>query len=71
MLGLCLLLRLGNTFCTLCNSGFVDDVIFTHNGANTHTGHWQTKFTIAVREVCYRLLPCNINMIVAMQWRSQ
>ena len=23
----------------LCTSGFVDDVMFSHNGANTDTGH--------------------------------
>ena len=25
----------------ICTSGFVDDIMFSHNGANTDTGHWR------------------------------
>jgi len=31
---------LSRQYNTLCTSGFVDDVTFSHTGANTDTGHY-------------------------------
>ena len=46
----------------LCTSGFVDDVMFSHNGADSDTDYWQIIHRdlpgSAGVEVCYRLLPC-------------
>jgi len=44
---------------TLCTSGFVDDVIFSHNGANTDIGHWRIiRRDSPGGEVCSRRLRC-------------
>jgi len=45
-----------------CTYGFVDDVTFSHNGANRHTDHWRIIHRDSPGgvggEVCYRRLMC-------------